>query len=125
MSPQIPSHFSELNLCYIVLMANTSEHISIRIPKKLLEAVRRDALQIQRSVSWVIVQKLDEAYPGLPTARDLSESRSKYPGRYSSGEPTKDVPALPAAGKCRKCQNELTNEMCWNMQCLLFRRQQV
>lgn len=39
-------------------MASTSEHISIRIPKQVLDALRKEALIVERSVSWLIVRKL-------------------------------------------------------------------
>lgn len=39
-------------------MTSTSEHISIRIPAETMEALRREALELERSVSWVIVRKL-------------------------------------------------------------------
>ena len=45
-------------MCYNVSMASTSEHISIRIPAQTMAALRREALELERSVSWVIVRKL-------------------------------------------------------------------
>ena len=39
-------------------MASTSEHISIRIPADVMAALRMEALEVERSVSWLIVKKL-------------------------------------------------------------------
>jgi uncharacterized protein (DUF4415 family) len=38
--------------------ASTTEHISIRIPSDVMAALRRESLELERSVSWLIVRKL-------------------------------------------------------------------
>jgi hypothetical protein len=43
-----------VHLCYDVLMANTTEHISIRLPKHIVDQLRKDAETNQRSLSWMI-----------------------------------------------------------------------
>lgn len=40
--------------CYIVFMANTSEHITVRLPKEIAERIREKAKRQQRSVAWII-----------------------------------------------------------------------
>jgi hypothetical protein len=58
-------------MCY---MASTSEHISIRIPTELMEALRRESLELERSVSWVIVRKLSGR-----RAEGRAQSAGSYP----------------------------------------------
>lgn len=40
--------------------ASTTEHISIRIPADVMTALRRQSLERERSLSWLIVKKLSE-----------------------------------------------------------------
>ena len=45
-------------VCYIVFMANTSEHISVRLPAELVGELREEARREGRSLAWVIAARL-------------------------------------------------------------------
>ena len=61
-------------------MANPTEHISIRIPVDVMVALRREALEVERSVSWVIVRKL--------SGRGVEDHAATCAGRHGNGAPS-------------------------------------
>src|SRR5579875_3023008 len=51
-----------------------TEHISVRLPAEVVAALRAEALELERSVSWVIVRRLRSSVPQaagpIPAAPD-------------------------------------------------------
>lgn len=73
-------------------MSGASEHITLRIPTAVIEALRKEALELERSVSWVIVKKLartvNAAVPLASTPLEAQKTKvgdggaSKTPGHH-------------------------------------------
>lgn len=71
-------------MCYTVFMANTSEHISIRLPKHIVDQLRSDATRHDRSLSWIIgfrLAQLASNVDGILTAQQLASIPKTKEGR--------------------------------------------
>ena len=69
-----------LNLCYNVFMSNTTEHISLRIPAEVAAELRREAKALDRSLAWVVVNRLRGS--GEHFAGEYGERLPQMPGVY-------------------------------------------
>lgn len=78
-------------------MGGTSEHITLRIPKDVIQALRREALELERSVSWVIVRKLSSAGRSSAVEDRLGTHQKK------AGETRAAVGSNPTPGHHLRC----------------------
>jgi hypothetical protein len=79
-------------------MANTSEHISVRLPASLAAELRAEADREQRSLAWVIVQRLGGSNGG---SNDNYALRGSGSDAGVSAQRTGDRTALPVLPKAK------------------------
>lgn len=105
-----------VRLCYSVFVASTSEHISIRLPKHLAQQLREEATRVNRSIAWVIVDRLQLAaqvaqMPVDPLARPWQpEPDDPLPAKFTEGEPSGGTFAKgtrPVPATCPLCDGPL------------------
>ena len=85
-------------VCYIVFMANTSEHISVRLPAELVGELREEARRESRSLAWVIAARLQggRAEPVARVEMPLKVARVK-PEKVEAAKPEIDLQAMAEA----------------------------
>lgn len=76
-----PRFFPKRNLCYSVCVANTSEHISIRLPAQLVAELRAQAEAEDRSLAWVIARRLEGGEAGNSSMQVASVRSNRKPVR--------------------------------------------
>ena len=67
-------------------MANTTEHISIRLPKWLVDELREDARKQQRSLAWILGYRLAQL-SNREDSNGCGNSEHAGPGNIEIGTP--------------------------------------